>query len=335
MLCALLHDRGLLEDALAMGEAAVAEAPGMLSIDTIVRGVLSKGVQSFHRPMLLDDERNNAYAAAIAREVKPGMKVLEIGCGAGLLAMLAARAGAEVTTCEANPLIAAAAREVIARNGLSDRIRVVAKLSTALTIPGDLAEPADLVIHEIFGAQLFDEGVTESLSDARKRLLKPGAPSIPLAASVRCALLHEERQRDLRTLENIQGFDLSAFDLLTRSRPWLSNSRMGDVSIRSKPASGLHMDYNGEPPFGPFAETITLTSEGGRIDGILQWITIDLGAGAGYENCPSRDGPSSSWGVPIQRLLAPIETKPGDLIDITLRHRGMSLMMDAAKRPAD
>lgn len=335
MLCALLRDRGLHADALAIGEAAVAAAPGSLSIDTMVRGVLSAGVQPFHRPMLLDDERNRAYAAAIARAVKPGMKVLEIGCGAGLLAMLAARAGAQVTTCEANPLIAAAATQVIARNGLSDRIRVIPKPSTALKIPEDLGEPADLVIHEIFGAQLFDEGVTASLTDARKRLLKPGAPSIPPAASLRCALLHEVRRRDRRTLEDIEGFDLSAFDLLTASRPWLSNSRVDDIDIRSEPVTGLSMNYDREPPFGPAAETITLISDGGRIDGVMQWIAIDLGDGAIHENRPSPDGPPSSWGVPIRRFLTPIDTMPGDLIDLTLRHRGMLVSMDAAKRPAD
>ena len=333
MLCALLRDRGLLDDALALGEAAVAASPESLSVDTVVRGALSRGVQAFHRPMLLDEERNQAYATAIARAVKPGMKVLEIGCGAGLLAMLAASAGAEVVTCEGNPMIAAAATEVIRRNGLSDRVRVIPKLSTALTIPEDLAEPADLVIHEIFGAQLFDEGVTESLTDARLRLLKPGAPSIPASASIRCALLHEERRRERRTLASIEGFDLSAFDLLTAPRPWL-DGRMDNIDIRSEPVTGLHMDYDHAPPFGPASETISLVSDGGRIDGVMQWITIDLGDGAIHDNRPTPDGKPSSWGVPIRRFLRPIDTMPGDLIDLTLRHRGMLLTMDVALRPA-
>lgn len=334
MLCGVLVERGLLADALALGEAAIAAAPESLAVDSAVRSVLAKSVPAFHRPMLLDDRRNAAYAAAIARLVKPGMKVLEIGCGAGLLAMLAARAGAEVTTCEANPLIAAAATEIIRRNGLSDRIRVIAKVSTDLTIPDDLAEPADLVIHEIFGSQLFDEGVTASLTDARKRLLKPGAPSIPGAASLRCALVRETRARDSRTLKNIEGFDLSAFELLTASRPWVNSARMKDIEICSAPAATLQMDYDREPPFGPAAETIALTSDGGRIDGAMQWIAIDLGEGTHYENRPEVDGKPFSWGIPYVRFLRPIDTQPGDRIDLTLRHRGMLLTMDASKQDA-
>lgn len=331
MLCAFLRNRGLHADALAMGEAAVAAAPDSLAIATEVRGVLSKGVQDFHRSMLLDRTRNRAYARAIERMVRPGMNVLEIGTGGGLLAMLAARAGARVVTCEGNPMIAAAAREIIRRNGLSDRINVVAKLSTELRIPEDLPEPADLVIHEIFGAQLFDEGVTESLKDARERLLKPGAPSLPPGASLRCALLRQRREPKARDFSDIEGFDMSAFEFLTSQRRWLNEARLNDFDIRSEPRSGLHMNYDSPPPFGPASETVTLTSQGGRIDAIVQWIEIDLG-GERLENNHWRADGASSWGAPVLRLREPIHTNPGDLIDVTFRHRQMLLVADVAAR---
>ena len=44
----------------------------------------------------------------------PLHKVLEIGTGAGLLSLIAARAGAEVVTCEADPVVAA--REIADRS---------------------------------------------------------------------------------------------------------------------------------------------------------------------------------------------------------------------------
>ena len=44
-----------------------------------------------------------AYDAALRRAIRPGCRVLEIGTGSGLLAMMAARAGAaQVVTCERN-----------------------------------------------------------------------------------------------------------------------------------------------------------------------------------------------------------------------------------------
>jgi|TARA_R100000149_G_scaffold61794_6_gene31471 type II protein arginine methyltransferase len=331
MLCSLLRERGLLEDALAVGEGAVAAAPDSLAVDMAVRGALAQGVQSFHRTMLLDGNRNRAYARAIEAAVRPGMTVLEIGCGAGLLAMIAARAGARVVTCEAKPMIAAAATEIIRRNGLSERIRVVAKSSTDLSIPGDLAEPADLVIHEIFGPQLFDEGVTHSLSDARARLLKPGARSVPGRACVRLALVRDNRERDRRTLGDVEGFDLSAFDLLQEPERWIRRGQMHKVEMCSEPVSALSMDYDRSPPFGPASETVSLTSTGGRIDAVMQWISIQFGPDEIYENAPSPHDDGSSWGVSFRRLPSPIETAAGERVDVTLRHRGMLLTLDVAR----
>ncbi len=335
MMCSVLRDRALWSDALALGEAAIAMAPESLAVGMAVRSALGAGIPPFHRPMLLDGRRNRAYARAIERAVKPGMLVLEIGCGAGLLAMIAARAGARVITCEGNPMVAAAAEEIVQRNGLSDRIRVIPKLSTKLTIPEDLPEPADLVIHEIFGAQLFDEGVTSSLTDARKRLLKPGAPSIPGRAQVRCALLHDVRERERLTLEDIEGFDLSLFEHLQPHRHWLQKRNLRDLEVCSDFASGLQMDYDREPPFGPASETISLISQGGRVDAVAQWISIDLGGGEVYENAPGEDMEKSHWGVLAHQLPTPIETRAGDRIDVRMRHRGTLLTIDAALHVAD
>ena len=65
--------------------------------------------------MMDDKERNDAYEAAIRRAV-PGRYVLDIGCGAGLLSMMSARAGAvQVTSCEAVAVIAERARDIVAR----------------------------------------------------------------------------------------------------------------------------------------------------------------------------------------------------------------------------
>jgi hypothetical protein len=84
--------------------------PTTMVIRDIVHQSLSTGVPAYHWRMLRDEPRNAIYARAIARHVRAGMTVLEIGTGAGLLALMAARAGARVVTCESNPMIAAAAR---------------------------------------------------------------------------------------------------------------------------------------------------------------------------------------------------------------------------------
>ena len=53
------------------------------------------------------------------------MYALDLGCGCGVLALMAARAGADtVTALEPHPSLAAAARKNVALNGLSDKVRV-------------------------------------------------------------------------------------------------------------------------------------------------------------------------------------------------------------------
>jgi release factor glutamine methyltransferase len=55
-------------------------------------------------------------------DVCPGERVLEVGCGAGLAAVLAARAGARVVATDVRPEAVACTRENAARNGVADRV---------------------------------------------------------------------------------------------------------------------------------------------------------------------------------------------------------------------
>ena len=331
MMCNVLCDKGLLDDAVALGWAAIDAAPGSTAILTDVTATLSRKVPAFHIPMLLDRSRNRAYAAAITRMVKPGMLVLEIGTGAGLLAMLCARAGAQVVTCEEHPTIAAAAARIIAHNGLSDRITLIRKRSTEMTVPEDLPRQADLVIHEIFGSNLVDEGVTAALTDARERLLKPGALSLPPRAELRCALASGLPASSPHRLADVEGFDLSAFELLARPVLSLQPRRSGQIEQRSDPVSAMRMDYDSPAPFGQMAETVVVQSRGGRIEGIVQWLALDFGNGETLENDPFAQDPGSSWGVPYTPLITPIDTRPGDTLAIRLRHRGTLLTIDVER----
>ena len=92
--------------------------------------------------------------------------------------MMAARAGARwVTSCEQAPWIAAKAKEVIAANGLSERIKLVAKHSTNLRIGQDLEERAEVLVAEIFGTSVINELVLPTVTHAHAQLLQPAQGS--------------------------------------------------------------------------------------------------------------------------------------------------------------
>lgn len=97
--------------------------------------------------------------AALEELVQPGMGVLDLGCGSGILAIAAARLGARhVLAVDNDPVAVQTARENVAANGVHQIVNVV---------HGSLAEAAgnyDLVVANILArtiAEMIQEGLAK------------------------------------------------------------------------------------------------------------------------------------------------------------------------------
>lgn len=77
-----------------------------------------------HYNMLQDTDRANTFRDAIELIVRPGMHVVELGGGTGILSSFAARQGARVTCVERNPELVSCGRRFIRDNGLGDAVEV-------------------------------------------------------------------------------------------------------------------------------------------------------------------------------------------------------------------
>jgi len=171
--------------------------------------------------------------------VRPGDRVLIIGTGSGLLAMMAAHAGAaSVVSCEANPAVAAMAAEIVAANGFADRIRVIPRQSTDLEVEADLGSPVDVVISKVLAANLIGEGVQTTMEDA-VRLLKPGGRMVPASADMIVALAEWS---DLEPVERVCGFDLGAFNRLRQGELGIDGGS-GALKLRSEPTVLFSFDF--------------------------------------------------------------------------------------------
>jgi type II protein arginine methyltransferase len=158
------------------------EKAGSPDVRPRIAKLFRSATNAWHFMMMNDHKRNRAYERALQRSIKPGMLVLDIGSGSGLLAMLAIKAGAaHVITCEAKPLLALLARRIIQQNGMASKITVLNKLSTQLQVGEgrDLPRKVDLVVSEILESEIIGEGMLPTMRDAIARLANPGAVIIP------------------------------------------------------------------------------------------------------------------------------------------------------------
>ena len=74
--------------------------------------------------MATDAVRMDAYARAIAKGVKPGDVVVDIGCGPGIFSLLALRAGAARVHAIDTDATVWLARDLLVENGFADKLVV-------------------------------------------------------------------------------------------------------------------------------------------------------------------------------------------------------------------
>lgn len=293
--------------------------PGDLDAKALHHKITADQVPHWHFPMMHDAARNEAYDRAIRRAVKPGMRVLEIGTGAGLLALMAARAGAQVTTCEMVPAIAATAAEIMRRNGMGEHVRVIAKASTDLQLGVDLEQPADLLISEILSSDLVAENVSAAVADAQARLLAPGAPMIPRAVSAVGRLVGGAEIEKLMSVGTIEGFDFSPFN---RFAPGAIAVRFSDQAFDSlsDDVEMLRFDLAlGSAP--PREATLDFAvTRSGTAAGVLQWVRLQLDAETVFENRPGERFTASAWKLMLYPLAAPRPVKAGGSLRLALGH---------------
>lgn len=132
---------------------------------------------TYHRAMLTDATRMRFFKKAIARIVEPGMNVVDLGAGTGILSYLAVKAGATVTAVEYDEINYRSLVRNIARNGLEHRVLPVR--ADAMTYLCDA--PADALLCEMCHAGLMVERqvpVVESFM--RRHLDRFGSAPAPI-----------------------------------------------------------------------------------------------------------------------------------------------------------
>lgn len=240
---------------------------------------------------MIDIERTEAFGKAIAATVRTGDVVVDMGSGSGVLAMLAARAGArKVYAVELDRNNIATLDAVFRANGLTDRI---------VTIHGDvrtveLPEKVDVIIGEMIATALIDE------------LQVPAMNHMLRFARRHARVLLSRYQTFVDLVDspvNYHGFD---FPLVRYEYPDLRR-------LRAKPLTEkqliLDVDFTRPVTTTKVDRRLSLTTQRrGRVNGLRLsgettfWDGSTLGATYAYS-------------YPIVLPIDPVEVKKGDALD--------------------
>jgi protein arginine N-methyltransferase 1 len=252
--------------------------------------------------MIADRERFEAYSKAIAKAVRPGDVVLEIGCGPGVFALLACQAGARKVYAIDSEEIVHFARELAAANGLAERIEFIQSESRKVQLP----ERVNVIVSDIRGSLPFFGHAIASMEDARQRLLAPGGRLIPQRDTLKAAVIDASEFYSKLVapwLKPGPGLLLSpAAQLL------LNGSYSGHFNcdqLLTEAQNWAVLDYSAEVKACAAADLNFSVTRAGTAHGVCLWFEAELIDGIGYST-----GPGSHKTVYGQVLLPWLEAVP-------------------------
>lgn len=282
-----------------------------------------------HHGYLSDSVRIERYRQAIAQAIRPGDVVVDVGCGFAVLGLLCLEAGAArvygIDRSEAIHI----AREAAHRAGYGDRYVCLPGSSFRAVLP----EPADVVICDHVGYFGFDYGVIATMSDARRRMMRPGGKVIPGRIELHVAGVASPACRALAEAWTIPAMpspyhwlqdyaantkhpcDLAAADLVT------SEAMLGGFDLAEDVPA--HASYR----------AVLVSEIDGALDGLGGWFDCQLVPGVTMTNSPLAPDRIARHQVflPFDR---PLDVARGDEIEISLviRHEEEILGWTARNR---
>jgi protein arginine N-methyltransferase 1 len=262
--------------------------------------------------MFSDRVRMDAYTAAIEKAVRPGDTVVDLGCGPGIFAMLACRAGARrVYAIDTNGVVEYG-RQLAAANGFSDRIIFLRGDSRQIHLP----ERVDVIVSDVRGAlPLFSQAI-ETVCDARDRFLAPGGHFMPLRDTLHAAIvtLPKHYGQISQAWKSVPPLDLSSGLPLVLNTNYRHQLRPRDLMSESRAWHTLnYVSEAGAPAQASFSLPVTRDDVG---HGIGIWFETELLDGIGYSTAPREV--ETVYGHLFLPWLEPVKLHPGDICSVKL-----------------
>lgn len=236
------------------------------------------GDLELHRRMIGDRPRTEAFARAIEEVVKKSSIVLDIGTGTGILAMIAARAGARRVYAIDQAEIIQTAANLAKANGLSKKLKAFRGPASDLVLP----EKVDLIVSEWLGNMALVEGMLEDVILARDTNLKPGGKMLPSHVELLLAPVDDNvlytREGPGFWREPVMGFDFSALEEVEHRQGRAAQLRLDPASLLGPGKSMLALDLARATAEDPWVdgELELEIKRDGVLNGFCGWFVAQL-----------------------------------------------------------
>ncbi|OAG08338.1 S-adenosyl-L-methionine-dependent methyltransferase [Paraphaeosphaeria sporulosa] len=194
-----------------------------------------------HEEMLKDEVRTRSYRDAIYQNghLFKDKVVLDVGCGTSILSMFAVRAGAKHVIGVDMSTIIDKAKEIVERNGMSDKITLLQGKMEEVVLPFD---KVDIIISEWMGYFLLYESMLDTVLYARDKYLVKDGLIFPDKATIFMAGIEDGEYKDEKIgfWDNVWGFDYTPLKATAMTEPLVDTVDMKYVV--TDPASVLTLD---------------------------------------------------------------------------------------------
>lgn len=253
------------------------------------------------------------FTDAFSKTIAPSDIVADLGCGVGVLGLLALRAGARRVWGVDHSDAIEIARETVKRQELTEQYFCV----RGSTFATDLPEQVDLLICDHVGYFGLDYGIVAMVADARRRFLKRGGKVVPRQILLRLAAASGpgERLVEAWTRQSVPG---ELHWIRERAANAKHRHTFREDELCSPPAElgAVALDQDA-PDLLRFSTHLAITRDC-TLDGLAGWFDCELAPGVWMTNSPLEAQRIERPNVFLP-CREPFGVRAGDVIDVSVK----------------